>query len=221
MTDKPTQAEQHHYSALFFVRHNCLEDDTPALTDMKEIEYLLRTIPGLLARVAELEQLLLEQKWLTDSREVLADALRKQLNSATPPKLPAAPEYTTGHCTEHNKIGGCQLHNLQCGYPNCDRKPIITKSAAPVVPDNFEPVAIVKENPYCPEGLSDEITKYLPVGTALYTSPQPAVSVPRELLESVVNDLEYRTMPNNHETSELRALLSAKPIHTQIEDDKS
>ncbi len=33
-----------------------------------------------------------------------------------------APKYTTGHCENHNKPGGCQLHNLQCGYPKCDRK---------------------------------------------------------------------------------------------------
>ena len=36
------------------------------------------------------------------------------------------------------------------------------------------PVAIVKENPFCPEGKSDEISDYLPVGTKLFTSPQPA-----------------------------------------------
>lgn len=30
--------------------------------------------------------------------------------------------YTTGHCVNHNGPRGCQLHNLQCGYPNCDRK---------------------------------------------------------------------------------------------------
>ena len=33
-------------------------------------------------------------------------------------------EYTTGHCPNHNQPGGCQLHNLQCGWPNCDRKPV-------------------------------------------------------------------------------------------------
>ncbi len=30
---------------------------------------------------------------------------------------------TTGHCKEMKKPNGCQLHNLQCGYPECDRKP--------------------------------------------------------------------------------------------------
>lgn len=41
-----------------------------------------------------------------------------------------------------------------------------------------EAVAEVKENPYCPEGMSDELTKYLPVGTLLYTHPQQAAQVP-------------------------------------------
>ena len=29
---------------------------------------------------------------------------------------------TTGHCKEKAKPGGCQLHNIQCGFPACDRK---------------------------------------------------------------------------------------------------
>ena len=29
---------------------------------------------------------------------------------------------TTGHCKEKAKAGGCQLHNIQCGFPACDRK---------------------------------------------------------------------------------------------------
>ena len=32
------------------------------------------------------------------------------------------PNYTTGHCENHKKPGGCPLHNLQCGYPQCDRR---------------------------------------------------------------------------------------------------
>jgi len=32
--------------------------------------------------------------------------------------------HTTGHCENHKQKGGCQLHNLQCGWPDCDRKPI-------------------------------------------------------------------------------------------------
>lgn len=37
--------------------------------------------------------------------------------------LEQKPQYTTGHCKERAKPNGCGLHNLQCGYPECDRKP--------------------------------------------------------------------------------------------------
>lgn len=33
------------------------------------------------------------------------------------------PAFTTGHCENKSQPGGCQLHNLQCGYPDCDRRP--------------------------------------------------------------------------------------------------
>lgn len=41
-----------------------------------------------------------------------------------------------------------------------------------------EPVAIVKENPYCPEGTSDELDRYLPNGTKLYDRPAPQAAQP-------------------------------------------
>ena len=34
-----------------------------------------------------------------------------------------------------------------------------------------EPVAFVKENPFCPEGYSDDLSVYLPINTLLYTTP--------------------------------------------------
>jgi uncharacterized protein YwbE len=34
-----------------------------------------------------------------------------------------SPILTIGHCKEKAQPGGCQLHNLQCGYPVCDHKP--------------------------------------------------------------------------------------------------
>ena len=49
-------------------------------------------------------------------------AIREAL--AQPEQEPVA--YTTGHCENHKQKGGCQLHNLQCGWPDCDRKPITT-----------------------------------------------------------------------------------------------
>lgn len=41
------------------------------------------------------------------------------------------------------------------------------------------PVAVVKENPHCPEGLSDEISEYLPVGTQLYSRPFQTIAAPQ------------------------------------------
>ena len=32
------------------------------------------------------------------------------------------PTKTTGHCEHKRQLGGCQLHNLHCGYPKCDER---------------------------------------------------------------------------------------------------
>ena len=39
----------------------------------------------------------------------------------------AVQTFTTGHCKNNAQPGGCQLHNLQCGYPDCDRRPIASQ----------------------------------------------------------------------------------------------
>ena len=36
----------------------------------------------------------------------------------------AIPAYTTGHCEYNKQPGGCQQHNLHCGWPKCDQKEI-------------------------------------------------------------------------------------------------
>lgn len=36
----------------------------------------------------------------------------------------ATPTYTTGHCENNKQPGGCQQHNLHCGWPKCDQKEI-------------------------------------------------------------------------------------------------
>lgn len=38
------------------------------------------------------------------------------------------------HCPQRNKSGGCQLHNLQCGYPACDTELPPRDAAAPSAP---------------------------------------------------------------------------------------
>lgn len=48
-------------------------------------------------------------------------------------KFTETPQYTTGHCRNHRLPGGCKLHNLQCGYPQCDRRPVEPKKGEVVV----------------------------------------------------------------------------------------
>lgn len=50
------------------------------------------------------------------SREIQAHDLRERIREL----LAGEPEETSGWCEEKKKPGGCQLHNLHCGYPNCD-----------------------------------------------------------------------------------------------------
>lgn len=50
-----------------------------------------------------------------------ADALRALSTS------PGEPQWTYGHCKEKAKPGGCQLHNLHCGYPDCDRRAMLSE----------------------------------------------------------------------------------------------
>ncbi len=52
------------------------------------------------------------------------DALIRHIIRDLPETQYNTPQYTTGHCKEHSKPGGCQLHNLHCGYPECDRKQV-------------------------------------------------------------------------------------------------
>ncbi len=72
----------------------------------------------------------------TIDRDALVSDIRAHLAN-TKDVEPVA--FTTGHCKEKAKVGGCQLHNLHCGYPECDRKP-----ANPTALSSMEPVAWVE-----------------------------------------------------------------------------
>jgi len=52
--------------------------------------------------------------------QAVIDEAIKQARSAPTVQEPVA--YTTGHCIEKAKPGGCPLHNLHCKFPACDRK---------------------------------------------------------------------------------------------------
>ena len=50
--------------------------------------------------------------------------LRTRIDQLEQSSIVSEPKYTVGHCANNRVPGGCQLHNLQCGYPGCDRKKI-------------------------------------------------------------------------------------------------
>ena len=67
--------------------------------------------------------------WSDAHDRVTLAALKSALAAPQPEPQPVKQATTTsGHCHHHKGPRGCQLHNLQCGYPACDIK---TKEAKP------------------------------------------------------------------------------------------
>jgi hypothetical protein len=62
------------------------------------------------------------EKLFERTKETWRTSARAALAAAEAGEQPVA--FTTGHCKEKQKPGGCQLHNLHCAYPDCDRKPV-------------------------------------------------------------------------------------------------
>ena len=96
---------------------------------------------------------------LKECRERIADAIQgghdTPLMRQTLAKLDAqfVPASTVDYCPEKLKPGGCQLHNLHCGYPECNKPPALAESRAAgvVVPreptfDMLEAGAVAYEN---------------------------------------------------------------------------
>jgi len=78
-------------------------------------------------------------------------------------------EYTTGHCANHAVRGGCQLPNIQCGYPECDRKRI---EAAP----SQEPAGYL-----CQGIFYNQVEEQPENSIPLYTHPSDAAAQIAEL----------------------------------------
>ncbi len=115
------------------------------------------------AKVDDENEQFLGEKWHKDAEQALAaheESLRddaEQVKASEPEYVrrreqeaafkdgwqaaQAVPAYTEGHCKEKAKPGGCQLHNLQCGYPACDRK---TVPAAPA-PEAPTPLGVLRD----------------------------------------------------------------------------
>lgn len=126
----------------------------------------------------------------------------------------------TGHCKEKAKPGGCRLHNLQCGYPVCDRKPAITPPAkseqepsgvfrhedmcgnevAPPTPYYLAPPAAPVQEPVATVA-EVHMSRYtlewtngpLPEGTKLYTTPPAARRQSTSLTVEQIVDIAKKT----------------------------
>ena len=85
--------------------------------------FVNQNITALCARLAHTDEF--NPDW--DAMAVMVEEQQRMAKriaalEAQPEQEPVA--HTTGHCENHKQKGGCQLHNLQCGWPDCDRKPI-------------------------------------------------------------------------------------------------
>lgn len=76
----------------------------------------------------------------------------------------------------------------------------LAASPVPMASGAGEPVATVADNPFCPEGTSDVLDRYLPTGTELYLAP-PAASV-RE--QDAKDAARYRWLRANTKEEPLR-----------------
>lgn len=99
-----------------------MSTEVPGLTKTEAAQYLGQRTAFEAQAQDDLREL---GKWLNEdatcpiNRQALARVLHRasQLVEEKPVSL------STGHCKEKAKPGGCSLHNLQCGYPSCDRRP--------------------------------------------------------------------------------------------------
>jgi hypothetical protein len=116
------------------------------------------------------------------------------------------PTYTTGHCKEKAQPGGCQLHNLHCGYPACDRKAANTLPAAQQEhePENEPHVSLASvQEPYgyvwFTKHMEHRFTKMKPhpdMGAMdirpVYTTPPAQPAVPDALTSADIQEhIEY------------------------------
>jgi regulator of replication initiation timing len=73
---------------------------------------------------------------------VIAAGMGRSPMRAAQPSEPKT--YTEGHCPNRKHPGSCQLHNLQCGYPDCDRRPVKAAQPEPVTQTN-EALKLLRE----------------------------------------------------------------------------
>jgi hypothetical protein len=94
-----------------------------ALEALEYIENNYMSLPAPAIKAIAALRLAIEQaERVKRAEEAFAAASDEMKGEQAERQAPVA--YTQGHCKEKAKPGGCQLHNLHCGYPACDRKPV-------------------------------------------------------------------------------------------------
>lgn len=65
---------------------------------------------------------------LKANRFALPESIQRMRPTASGAAVLSQPvaEFTTGHCEFKKQKGGCPHHNVHCGYPACDRRPVTT-----------------------------------------------------------------------------------------------
>jgi hypothetical protein len=69
---------------------------------------------------------LVKKEGTTDDQKRAVAVVHHMLRSAALASAPVADE-RKDYCPEKRKPGGCQLHNLHCGYPKCNEPPAPSK----------------------------------------------------------------------------------------------
>lgn len=62
--------------------------------------------------------------FLSDRLDKSNFTLRTKIRNAISSEEEPLAQKVTGLCQNKKEPSGCQLHNLQCGYPQCDEKTI-------------------------------------------------------------------------------------------------
>jgi hypothetical protein len=119
-------------------------------------------------------------EYVQSSTELAWQVWNRRAN-LTKPDAGGGEAFTTGHCVEKAKPGGCQHHNLQCGYPDCDRRPVAPPSDVPAEPS----VVPMPEPVVCDtcgnSGFVAEYVNGVPIGECCPdcpSSPMPVIPEP-------------------------------------------
>jgi hypothetical protein len=122
-------------------RKHITTEPEPSLTELNRLESLLASHADTVASAHRNSGMPDPKIDANDFREAIWQLSYKinELRFALAAQPSEPKTYTEGHCANKKQPGGCQLHNLQCGYPDCDRRPV--KVALPSEPAASKPVS--------------------------------------------------------------------------------